>query len=102
MTPAEWVLLVGSAGTFMAGAAAWVRSRADRRSGLTGDERADRRDTIADRDALIDQLQEQTSALSTRVERLELAREADAEWAAALVAHIWARKPPPPPARRTV
>ncbi len=101
MTPAEWVLLVGSVGTLLAGAAAWARSRSDQRAGLTGVERADRRDTIADRDALIDQLQEQQTALMARVDRLEHERELDQEWAAAMVAHIWAGKPPPPPARRT-
>lgn len=105
-------LLTGSGG-ILAGIAALMGVQRSRRAGVAGDERearrdeaAQRRDTIADRDALIDRLVEQVQSLSARVDALEDKRREDAtlirgqdDHIDALEAHIWAGKPPPPPPR---
>lgn len=81
------------------------------RLGVRGDERAARkdeaeqqavlrRDTVADRDALIDQMQEEQRDMRARLEVLERGRAADEDHIKALTDHIWKGLPPPPPARR--
>lgn len=103
--------LLGStvlAAAITAGVSYRLGVRADER-GARQDEASGRRDTIADRDALIDQLSdgladERTAreALAVRVDALERQREADRVYIDELRAHIWAGKPPPPPDRHTL
>ncbi|MCR6703166.1 MAG: hypothetical protein NVV66_00155 [Cellulomonas sp.] len=76
------------------------------KQGVRGDERAARadeaaarRDTIADRDALVDQLQEEQRDLRVRVTALEREHALDDAWNRQLVDHIYRQRPPPPPAR---
>lgn len=101
MTPEQWFGLILAAAGLLGAGGTFGGVIVSRRSGVSSHELQARRDTVADRDALIDQLQEQLGTLSTRVQRLEQERELDAEWAAALVAHIWEGNPPPPPPRPT-
>lgn len=101
MTPEQWFWLILAAAGLLGAGGTFGGVIVSRRSGVSSHELQARRDTVADRDALIDQLQEQLGTLSTRVQRLEQERELDAEWAAALVAHIWEGNPPPPPPRPT-
>lgn len=92
-----------------------VKTWADRRAGIRGAEHAERRDTVADRDAFIDQIQEQLTAANARADAaegragtaetgrraaLELL-DAEREYAQALRDHIYKGSPPPPPARPT-
>lgn len=99
MTPEQWFGLILAAAGLLGAGGTFGGVIVSRRSGVSSHELQARRDTVADRDALIDQLQEQLGTLSTRVQRLEEERQLDAEWAAALVAHIWEGNPPPPPPR---
>lgn len=84
-----------------------------RRNGVQGDERAARaqeiegkRDTVADRDALIDQLQEDVRDVRERVVHLEKSLALRDRWLAAereysrqLLDWGYRGAPPPPPAR---
>jgi len=99
VTPEQWFGLILAAAGLLGAGGTFGGVIVSRRSGVSSHELQARRDTVADRDALIDQLQEQLGTLSTRVQRLEEERQLDAEWAAALVAHIWEGNPPPPPPR---
>lgn len=74
----ELLTKILGAGGFLAGLAAVIGSWRSRRAGVRSDERearaeeyAARRDTIADRDGLIDQLQEQMKELLERVGNVE-------------------------------
>lgn len=92
-----------------------VKTLADRRAGVRSTEHTARRDTVADRDALIDQLQEQATAANVRAEASDTAkRQAEAEARSAerelraeleytqlLRDHIYRRREPPPPSRPT-
>lgn len=113
MNPGGWAA-VGTLGTgLLTAIGALVKVLLDRRLGISGDERQarqeareDRRDTIADRDALVDQLQEEISSLTSRVEGLttradQVLRELEAEraYSRILVDHIYRGAPPPPPPR---
>lgn len=69
------------------------------RRGIKGDEREARRDTIADRESLIENLVEEVGTLRSRQDRLERELHAEMEWNLALLQHIYAGSPPPPPAR---
>ncbi|WP_367147234.1 hypothetical protein AB0870_08430 [Microbacterium proteolyticum] len=90
-----------------------VKTWADRRAGIRGAEHTERRDTVADRDAFIDQIQEQLTAAnalaaaadaraasseSARRAALELL-DAEREYAQVLRDHIYRGAPPPPPPR---
>lgn len=88
------------------GIVSWYSARTARRQGVSSDEREARRDTIADRDAQIDQLQEDVEGLRAEVARLTaLVRdqsgdlEAERAYNRVLVDHIYRRADPPPPAR---
>lgn len=105
------LVLLGALGGILSAAATWYGARTSRRAGVAGDERearrdeaAQRRDTIADRDALIDQMQEQLADLIPRVTRLERELEDERAYSHALL--VWglqgAPPPPPPPPTRSV
>lgn len=114
MSLQEWAL-IGT--TIVAIATAiWtgVKTLADRRAGVRSTEHTERRDTVADRDAFIDQLQEQLSAAETAKAAAETAKSAAEELRAAAQAalerereyvqvlrdHIYRRREPPPPPRQ--
>lgn len=78
-----------------------IRTKNDRAAGISTADRETRRDTIADRDSLIDQLQENLAALTTRVSRIELEYDTERYWNRMLVDHIYKGLPPPPPKRPT-
>jgi len=92
-----------------------VKTWADRRAGIRGAEHTERRDTVADRDAFIDQIQEQLAAANTRADAADVratasesARraaiellDAEREYAQSLRDHIYKGSPPPPPPRPT-
>jgi transposase len=97
--------LIAAAGIITA-VGALIGAVANRRQGVSGDEREarrveaeQRRDTIADRDQLIDQMQEQYRDLVPRVERLERDLEDERAYSRLLVDHIYRGNPPPPPPR---
>ena len=99
---ATWVTLTLGGG----GLATLIRMVHDWRKGISSDERQahrdaaeDRRDTIADRDALLTTVLGEVRELRERVERLEVWRDRARDHIDALEAHIWRGKPPPPPAR---
>lgn len=79
----------------------WRRARSDREVGVSTVEQTNRRDTVADRDALIDQIQEEQINLRARLSSLEHEHQLEREWNRALVDHIYRQLPPPPPARPT-
>lgn len=113
--PGQIITGILGAGGILGGLAALWQARNSRRQGIAGDERearrdeaAQRRDTVADRDALIDQLQEDVAALrdaakdtSSRLAALEREHAIEQKHNALLIAHIYAGSPPPPPARPT-
>lgn len=89
------------------------RTRNDKRAGIRSNELETRRDTISDRDALIDQFQEiiktereervrQEKVTEIRLNQLEMALQEEREYNRALVEHIWTKKPPPPPKRMSM
>lgn len=87
--------VVGIAGTIIT----WRKVIADRKAGVATDEREQRRDTIADRDALIDQLQDDMRDLRDRMSVLEVEYQIERDWNRMLVDHIYRGEKPPPPAR---
>lgn len=106
MTLQDWaafaVAVAGIATTIWAG----VKTLSDRKQGVRATELAERRDTVADRDALIDQVQEERDTAITRATtaearaaaaETELARER--EYTQVLRDHIYRRREPPPPPR---
>jgi hypothetical protein len=92
-----------------------IKTWADRRAGIRGAEHTERRDTVADRDAFIDQIQEQLTAANARADAAdaratasEAARrvalellDTEREYAQSLRDHIYKGSPPPPPPRPT-
>jgi len=104
-----WVTGLGG----LAGVAAMVAVIWNMRTGVKADARqasaqeaANKRDTIADRDAQIDQLQEDLRDVRTEMTRLtNLVRDQGADledertYNRALVDHIYRGSPPPPPPR---
>jgi TolA-binding protein len=105
----EWndlVTKVLSAGALFSGIAAIWGVRNSRKMNVSGDEREarhdeqeQRRDTVADRDSLIDQMQEQLGNLSRRVDRLDAELEDERDYTRLLIDHIYRGSPPPPPPR---
>ena len=59
MTLQDWGLIATALGTL-------IKTTADRRAGIRGAEHTERRDTVADRDAFIDQIQEQLKDANAR------------------------------------
>lgn len=106
MTLQDWGLI---ATAFVAIATAFgtlIKTAADRRAGIRGAEHTERRDTVADRDAFIDQIQEQLKDANARAAASEAARSATVElleleraYTQILRDHIYRRQAPPPPAR---
>lgn len=96
-----------------------IRAQNDKNRGIIADANEGRRDTIADRDGLINQLQEerdrrdqlireerqerqaQVNAISIQIARLERELIAERTYTNLLVMHIWEGKAPPPPDRPT-
>lgn len=106
MTLQDWALVSTAAVAALTALWTGVKTLSDRRAGVTASEHTLRRDTVADRDDLIDQLQEELRdaragkiTAEQRVTDLtcELARER--EHTQALTDHIYRQKPPPPPPR---
>lgn len=101
------------AGALLGGLAALWGVFVSRRNGVKGDERAAReqeaeakRDTVADRDHLVDQLQEEIQGYRDEVKgfRLQLGQVLDAlqverEYSRLLLDWGYRGAPPPPPAR---
>ena len=76
-----------------------LKNRTDRSLGLASAESTNRRDTVSDRDSLIDQLQEEDKRLATRNAVLEREYFIERDWNRLLIDHIFRGKPPPPPKR---
>lgn len=99
----DWVSVVAGASSSLVALGgfvlAWRRFTGDKRRGVATDEREVRRDTIADRDAFIDQMQEEMVDLRKRMSHIEVEHQLDQMWARALVDHIYRGSPPPPPSR---
>lgn len=112
MTPGDVAELLLAAGG-LAGIATLIRVFYDRRQGIASteqaaraEEREDRRDTIADRDGLLDtllnevhDLREREAENRRRIESLEESRRVLYDHIDALEQHIWQQLPPPPPPR---
>lgn len=119
MTPGDVAVLLAAAGG-LSGLAALIRVLIDRRQGIASaehtaraEEREDRRDTIADRDGLLDRLLEDVQGyraeardtwtemrdLRERIESLEESRRSLEAHVYTLEDHIWRQLPPPPPPR---
>lgn len=115
MTVEDIITQVLSAGALLGGIAALISSWRSRRAGIKSDEReardienAQRRDTIADRDSLIDQFQEELRELRSRVAAVEDTNEKyrrelalEKEYSRILLDWGYRGAPPPPPARPT-
>ena len=106
MTPEQWFGLALAIAGVIGASGTLGGVIVSRRSGVSSHELQARRDTVADRDALIDQLQEEVrslrdeiSPMRTRLERLERAHEEERAYNDRLVAHIYEGKGPPPPQR---
>lgn len=104
MTWDEVLTKVLSAGALLGGIAALLGVTRSRRAGVKADEREarkveaeQRRDTIADRDALIDTLQEDVKELRGRLDRLEAAYNAERDYSRTLQDHIYRNGQVPPP-----
>lgn len=89
------------------------KTRNDKKAGVSTDERETRRDTVEDRDRLIDQFQEELARVEQRSQLVEAQFEArlsrveqelisERNYNAQLLEHIWTQQPPPPPKRLDV
>lgn len=122
MSEALGFALIGASGGILAGLATLLGVRSSRRAGVAADERearrdeaAQKRDTIADRDGLIDQLQEdvkslregrqhdleQRERLETRMASVERELFLERAWNRTLIDQIYRGEPPPPRPRPT-
>lgn len=106
MTPGDWAVIIASGLGGLAGVAALWRVVVDRSRGVSSDEREVRRDTIADRDSLIERLERRLEQVEERLTAAEDGNIAKALIIRANHAHmdvlerwIWDRKEPPPPPR---
>lgn len=91
------------------GGVAWFNSWQSRKARISGDEREARRDTISDRDGLIDRLMKRIDTLEEQRDEDEgdiaaLRHHVDllVEHIGVLEAHIYGGKQPPPPARPVI
>ena len=95
-----------SAGALLGGVAALIGAVRSRRAGVLADQREarrvegeQRRDTIADRDSLINTLQEEIAKMHDRLDRLEEAYNLEREYTRRLQDHIYRNGGTPPPRR---
>lgn len=116
----DWIQRILAGGGLLAGIAAVYQVRVSRRAGVSGDERearrdeaAQRRDTIADRDAFIvqlagriEQLEANEVVTDARIKDLEKERDTwhrrydeEQDYTRILVDHIYRGAEPPPPPR---
>lgn len=100
-----WMQVAGvlAALSGLGGVAALLQVRQARRDGVAADERAaraerreDHRDTIGDRDALIDRLDRRLVAAEERLDRVEAELRSERAYNRILIDHIWRYSPPPP------
>lgn len=109
MLDLDWGVITGIVATLISvggfSVTAW-KTKKDANLGVTDKEQVERRDTVADRDALINQLQETVERLEGKVQRLETAvrdyqdeLNDKREYIQDLRDHIYREKPPPPPAQ---
>lgn len=106
MSLQDWGLVVTAVVALLTAAWTGVKTLSDRRAGVTASEHSLRRDTVADRDTLIDQLQEELrdaragkTEAENRAAALATQLAAEREHSQALTDHIYRQKPPPPPTR---
>lgn len=106
MSLQDWGLAVTAVVALLTAIWTGVKTLSDRRAGVTATERSLRRDTVADRDTFIDQLQEELrDARTGKAESDQRAAvsaadlTAEREYSQALIDHIYRQKPPPPPQR---
>lgn len=106
MTGSDIAAWATSAVSLIAAVTALVRARNDKRRGISSDEREARRDTIADRDSLLERMERRITTLEQRLDAAEEGNIAKALVIKAQDSHmdvledwIWQRKAPPPPAR---
>lgn len=99
----EAIARILSAGALLGGIAALLGVVRSRRAGVKADEREarkveaeQRRDTIADRDSLIDTLQEDIKEMRARLDRLEAAYNAERDYTRILQDHIYRHGEVPP------
>ena len=111
------LVALGALGGVLSGLAALWGVRISKRAGVAGDEREARRDTVADRDGLIDQLQEDIAGmraeltaakerasseitdLRTRLDEVERQYRHEVQWSEMLRDHIAHGRGWPPPTR---
>lgn len=114
----DWGIVSGVTGTLIAIGGLWVsgyKAKKDKDLGVADKEQVARRDTVADRDRLLDQVQEmldkesaarvrEVTRLEQRVQTLEASLSDEKEYtltlreyAQELRHHIFTQKPPPPP-----
>lgn len=108
MSPQDWGLAVTAAVALLTAVWTGIKTLSDRRAGVAATEHSLRRDTVADRDTFIDQLQEELrdaraekTAAETRAVEVATQLALEREHTQALTDHIYRQKPPPPPARPT-
>ena len=101
MGPGDYIVTVGAIAGLIVGIATLVRELSAWRSGVRSRETETRRDTVADRESLIDQLQEENTRLRGENMRLDEALRIEREHTQDLRDWIYRGKGPPPPARPT-
>ena len=106
MSVAEVAALATVIASLLTAGATVIKSRHDRRFGVSSDEREarrdqseDRRDTIADRDSFLGTVLSEVRELRGRVEIAERGLRLRDDHIDALEYHIYQGKPPPPPRR---
>lgn len=78
-----------------------IKAISDARAGVHARHSTERRDTVADRDALIDQMQEEITALRLRLDRVEAELAIERAHSRQLVDQIYRGEGPPPRPRPT-
>lgn len=82
-----------------AGGATVIKALIDRRRGIKSDEREARRDTVADRDALLETVLTELRGMRNRLDVVESVSRARSDHIDVLEHHIWSGKGRPPPPR---